>query len=202
MTNEQLVLIETTHVFSLGEKLELLLVALGNKLTTELFRTISYKWNFETKSELPESKDLLSIEHVLTQLPFIFFKDQITKINRQTGRNQCLNWWQVSVNETVSKFMKQYPDDLTEFEEGILYGFPISAIRAFSQLIEARHETPNAATFYLAGWCSADFWDDEQAYYQLWWERIRKLSPTLVNQAEAAFNTKTKNQNFNLGTQE
>jgi hypothetical protein len=185
LTNDQVQLIETTTAFTLGEKIELLLVALGNKLTAEIFQTVTYAWNETSQTEVPNPRDLSAIENVLKQLPFVHFQDHLVKINRQSDRPQDLTWYQVSVNESVSTFMKEFADDMTEFEEGVLYGFPISAIRAFSRLTEAHHEKPNAATYYLAGWCSADFWEDEQAYYHLWWERLRKLSPTLIAEAEA-----------------
>jgi hypothetical protein len=184
---KQLSLIEDTSILTLIEKIELLLVSLGNKLTTEFSMKIGYRYDSTKGIEVPDQTDLESIEKFLNQLPFVYFQDHLSKKNRQNGRNQDFTWYQVSINEAVSEFMRQYPDDLTEFEEGVLYGFPLSAVRAYSGLITPKHDTPTAASYYLAGVCSADFWDDEQAYYQLWWERLRQLSPQLISKAEAEF---------------
>ncbi|MEN8253112.1 MAG: hypothetical protein ABFQ62_01910, partial [Patescibacteria group bacterium] len=111
LNKKQLTLIENNNSLSLGEKIELLLVALGNKLTTEL--------------HMNNKKNLNKLKKLLKQLPFIYFKDYLpNKKNKQTGKFEQFTWYQVSVNEAVSKFMKKYPDDMTEFEEGVLYGFP------------------------------------------------------------------------------
>ena len=191
LSKKQVAEIEKTSALTIGDKVELLLIALGNKLTGEMYMKVHYEWNETEQLELPNSNELAAIESLLKNLPFIYFQDTLPMKNRQNGKMQRFVWFQVSVNEAVSHFMKNYANDLTEFEEGVLYGFPLSAIRAFSRLIEARHDKPNAATYYLSGFCSADFWEDEQEYYKLWWERLRKLSPKIVAEAEEKF----KNQN-------
>lgn len=187
LTKKQIALIEDSPWLTLGEKIELLLVSLGNKLTTEIFMKVRYTYDSGLNKDLPNQSDLEAIEALLQQLPFIYFKDNLTRKNKNTGHTEDFCWFQVSVNQAVAHFMKEYPDDLTEFEEGVLYGFPLSAIRAFAGLIDASHEHPNPATHFLAGWCSKDFWQDEQDYYHLWWERLRKLSPEVVRQAEEKF---------------
>ena len=186
LTKNQIKLIEDSNAIILAEKIELLLVSLGNKLTTELYMKVQqgYKWSDKEQKEIPNQKDLKAITQLLDQLPFKYFEDTLPKNNRQNGKLQKFVWYQVSVNEAVSHFMKEYADDLTEFEEGVLYGFPLSAIRAFSGLIKPNHDKPTAASVNLAGVCSADFWEDEQEYYGLWWERLRMLSPKIVAEAE------------------
>jgi hypothetical protein len=188
LTPNQISLIETANVLTLAERIELFLVALGNKLTTELYMNVNYVLDHKKNTEVPNQTNLESIEELLNQLPFFYYQDHLPKKNPQNGQNQDFTWYQVSVNRAVSEFMKQYPDDLTEFEEGVLYGYPLSAIRAYSGLITPKHNKPTAASYYLAGVCSADFWDDEQVYYQLWWDRLKELSPKLISQAEAKFN--------------
>ncbi|MEN8252949.1 MAG: hypothetical protein ABFQ62_01065 [Patescibacteria group bacterium] len=188
LSKKQIALIENSSILTLGEKIDLLFVSLGNKLTTELFMKIRYNKSNSVKPEQPHKKDLSEIEKLLKQLPLVYFKDFLpTKRNKQTGKLQNFTWFQVSVNKVVSKFMKKYPDDLTEFEEGVLYGFPLSAIRAFSGLIEARYDKPTSAFRHMSGVCSKDFWSDEREYYELWWERLRKLSPNIIQEAEQEF---------------
>lgn len=187
LTPNQVSLIENTAILTLAEKIELFLTALGNKLTTELYMNVKYEWDPRKSMEIPDKNDLESIKKLLDQLPFTYFKDHLLKTNRQNGNAQNFTWYQVSVNKAVSDFMKQYPDDLTEFEEGVLYGYPLSAIRAYSGLIGQSHDKPTVASYYLAGVCSADFWDDEQRYYQLWWDRLKRLSPKITAEAETKF---------------
>ena len=161
LNKKQLNLIENTKVLSLSEKIELLLVSLGNKLTTELYENINYSKNNSAKLAQPNKNDLKNKKKLLEQLPFIYYQDFLpNKKNKQTGQLENFTWFQVSVNKTVARFLMRYPDDLTEFEEGILYGFPLSAIRAFSGLIESEHAKSTPAAYYLAGVCSKDFWDD------------------------------------------
>lgn len=187
LTQEQLILIEKSTILTLGEKIELLLVALGNKLTTELYMNVEHSYDSSRDLEIPNESDLKALQNLLEQLPFTYFRDQLIKKNRQTGNPKEFVWFQVSINEVVSQFMRQYPEDLTEFEEGVLYGFPLSATRAFSGLIRPSHEKLSPASYYLAGVCSEDFREDEEVYYQLWWERLRKLSPAIVAEAEYKF---------------
>lgn len=184
---KQIKWIEDSTAISLAEKIELFLVALGNKLTTELYMEVHYNWDEKKQIELPREHELREIDKLLTKLPFQYFKDTLPKKNRQNEHPQQFYWFQVSVNQAVSEFMKMYPDDLTEFEEGVLYGFPLSAIRAFNGLIETRYDKPTPASSYLSGVCSKDFWVDEQEYYQLWWERLRQLSPKTIALAEKEF---------------
>lgn len=185
LNQTQIELIEKSSAITLGEKIELLLVALGNKLTTEIYSKICYSG---TEPQQANKEDLDKIKKLLEQLPFVYFKDKLAnKKNRITGKTENFAWFQVSVNESVAKFMKIYPDDLTEFEEGVLYGFPLSAIRSFARLVDESHDKPNPASHFLSGWCSKDFWDDEQEYYKLWWKRLSKLSPKVVQLAETKF---------------
>jgi len=193
LNKNQIKLIENTSLLSLGEKIELLLLSLGNKLTTELFTKIRYV-NFESKKiEEPSKKDIAQLEEILKQLPFAYYKDSLpNKKNRLVGKHQNFTWFQVSINEATSEFMEKYPNELTEFEEGVLYGFPLSAIRAFSGLIKATSADLTPASYYLAGVCSKDFLKDEQEYYQKWWNKLRNLSPKIIKQAEKRFHEQNK----------
>lgn len=189
---QQVKSIEETDYLTLGEKIELLLVALGNKLTTELYLTIQYELNKTTDQYEARPQDLKNIQELLSQLPFIYFQDSLAKKNRHAGKPEKFTWFQVSVNEAVNTFMRDFPDDLTEYEEGVLYGFPLSAIRAYSGLITPSYDKPTAASYFLGGVGSQDFQADELAYYDLWWNRLRRLSPRIIQEAEKKFRAESK----------
>lgn len=187
LSHQQIKLIENSQVLSLGEKIELLLLSLGNKLTTEIYFEVKYEWSERDQKDVPSAKTLNEITSLLEKLPFFYFRDTLLKKNRQTGHQENFTWFQVSINEAVTSFMRNFPDDLTEFEEGVLYGFPLSAIRAYAGLITPKYDKSTPAVYYLSGVCSEEFWEDEVKYYEKWWAKLRKLSPKTVSIAEAKF---------------
>lgn len=187
LTPKQIHLIEECNALSLNEKIELLLLSLGNKLTVELYSKIEYSWNEGQQAELPDKSTFKKIQRLLNQLPFEFFMDTLPKKNRQNGHPQKFSWWQVSINPAVSSFMKNFSDDLTEFEEGVLYGYPLSAIRAYAGLIEKSHQKKLPSVYFLAGVGSKEFQQDEMKYYEMWWGRLREISPKIIDEAEKKF---------------
>ncbi len=187
ITQTQLEFLEKTEVLSIGEKIELLCLLSGNKLTTEIFSAIKYRL-LEDGREVPEPHTHILIEDVLKQLPFPYYKDSIQKKNRHHTKIRELSWFQVSSSSSVQDFLHLYPDDLTEFEEGILYGFPVTAIRAFAGLIEASANQPdNVWCYYLGGVFSKEWINQENLYYKQVWEEIRSISPKTVSEAETQY---------------
>jgi len=192
LTAKQLKLIEETQLISLGEKIELLLVSMGNKLTTEIYSSVKYNFDKQKKREIATETSLEKLSLFFKQLPFQFFLDQKEMINKKSGKKQTWMWFQVSVNEAAQHFMKDFGEDLTEYEEGVLYGFPLSAIRAFGGLIDQSNQlTSTPAHYFLAGVGSKDFSKKEEQYYADLWERLRKISPRIIRWAENSISSET-----------
>lgn len=164
-------IIEKTPFLSLIEKLELLLVASGKKLTTEIYENIGQDQKVTAKTN--------EIEKVLKSLPFSYFFDKTTRNNSE------YIWFQVSTNETISHFLKLNKSNLGIFEYGILYGYPLSAIRAYAGLIENDNHMDQYSLGgqLFAGVGSKKWHDEEQKLYDDWLQEIRSLSPTLAEQA-------------------
>ncbi|MBU0708388.1 hypothetical protein KJ596_01395 [Patescibacteria group bacterium] len=40
------------------------------------------------------------------------------------------------------------------------------------------------ASYFFAGVLSKDFWQEEQEYFKNWWEKVREVSPKLIEEAE------------------
>jgi len=83
--------------------------------------------------------------------------------------------------------MQDFANELTDIEEGVLYGYPQSAIQAFAGLIEPDHTTKSesiAKKYIGAGIPSQYFADEEEAYYLKQWNELRDLSKKLVMEAE------------------
>lgn len=188
LSSQDVQLIEKTNVLSLAEKIELLSISLGHKLTGELFSTIVYKENAISGRQEATPESIQPIDTLLQQLSFPYYIDNVLRDTRvEDHKPQQLTWFQVCLNEQVKSFMQNYANELTDIEEGILYGYPISAIRAFALLIEPNHdiESESIAKQYLgAGVPSKDFFEEEEAYYQVHWNQLRELSEKLVTEAE------------------
>lgn len=181
----QIKIIENSSALSLTEKLDLLAISLGLKLTTEVFKNIKYKYNPKDQKELALNKTVVQVKNALEKLPFPHFEDTITKKSRQTGHLREYRWLQVCINEKVLYLMKRYAEDLTEMELGLLYGFPHSAILAFSGLINPEKPKPkSSAEHFFMGVPSKDFRLEERNFYSIWWKKLKKLSPRLIKVAE------------------
>lgn len=188
LNTDQVKAIEKNNLLSLGEKLDLLAISLGFKLTSEIYQRILYVFDEKTKKEVPLPQTILALEQILKKLPFPYFLDKVEKRNRQSGRLKKFVWFQVCVNEKAAHFMRKYSEGLTEMELGILYGFPLSAIRAFSGLVERGSPKPSSSAEGLfMGVPSKEFRLEERNYYEKWWQSLRRLSPILTNEAEKLF---------------
>lgn len=185
LTKDQLVLIEKTRYLSAGEKIELLLVSIGHHLTSEIFQKIRYDKGVKNNSH-PVKDDIEKLKSLFDELPFPYFIDSKLSI-KKNGEKEKFTWFQVSINQKVDHFMKNYKNDMTEFEEGVLYGFPLSAIRAFAGLINSKTYKSNIKTYYLAGVTSADFQREEMNYYNEIWKNVKGISYEIVHQAEVEY---------------
>jgi hypothetical protein len=151
-TSEQMRLLETTNLFSIGEKIELFLVSTGDKLTTEIDKNITYISSAADSNLLtPNMMNVTQIQKFLGNFPFAFHKK--SRLQTKNGTKKRLTWFQVSLNNRVDAFMKKYSTSCSEMEDGILYGFPLSAIRAFAGFIDITEgdDRKTSALYYLAG---------------------------------------------------
>jgi hypothetical protein len=187
LTPQHVKIIENTNSLSLGEKYQLILISLGMKLTTEIYSKINYRFDEKSDTELSEAKDIQVIKEMLASLPFPFYEERYTKLNRLSDRKREFSWFQVSLNSAVAIFVKDYAETFSEFEDGILYGYPNTAIRAFCGLIERRYQPISIARYFLAGVGSKDFWDQEEEYFTAWWNAIGTISPKLQAEGEGQF---------------
>lgn len=188
LSSAQLQLIETTHIFSLGEKIELLCLIVGHKLSTEIFSSFEYFWDEKNTIFLPEPRLLEEVEATLKQLPFPYFFDTFTKIDRGEKKEKQFSWFQVSSNEATSLLFSEYANQMTEYEEGLVYGFPESAVRAFCGLVEASESQPNNPwCYYLGGVFSKEWIDKEDAYYKNVWKELAIVSPKIIEAAEKEY---------------
>ncbi|NTV31360.1 hypothetical protein HGA91_05300 [candidate division WWE3 bacterium] len=190
LSADELSLIEETTVLSIYEKVHLILIALGYKLTGEVFNEIDYQFDETTQRLEPNESKIKILNELFLQLPFPFFVDELEKNDRKTGLKKRLVWLQICVNERVKYYMQHYAESLTEMEDGVLYGYPISAIRAYASLIDVTTRLPRAsiARWYVgAGRPSVALYEAEEVFYTQVWQEVSQISPRLVNLAEGEY---------------
>lgn len=190
LSPSQLSTIENTELLKVGEKIDLVLISLGYKLTSEILDCIEYYYDEKEQVEQPTQQTIQALDAFFSQLPFPYFIDSLQKADRNTGKEKLTTWFQVCVNERVAHFMKQYAHTLTEIEDGVLYGYPLSAIRAFAQLIDVAVKTgkPSIERYFVgAGRPSIAFYEAEEEYYRHIWDKVKQVSPRLIEQTEKAY---------------
>lgn len=190
LSPSQLSSIENSELLKVGEKIDLVLISLGYKLTSEIFDRVKYHFDEQEQVEKPERQAVQALDAFFSELPFPYFIDSLQKTDRNTGKEKATTWFQVCVNERVAHFMKQYAHTLTEIEDGVLYGYPLSAIRAFAQLIDVAGKTgkPSIERYYVgAGRPSFTFYEAEEEFYRYIWDKVNQVSPRLVEQAKKEY---------------
>lgn len=179
--------IEQTTLLSHSEKIEILLVSLGYKLTTEIGQQITYHWSSTRQLEVP-ILNVRKIETLLRTLPFPFFRTQTIKLNRRSQQMKKFIWFHLSVNTQVAYFLKKYGPTLSDVDDGLLYGYPPSAVRAYHGLIDRKIIEPKSAyQYFLAGVYSKQFYREELEYYKRQWGLLKKISPRIIQEAEDYF---------------
>lgn len=190
LDDSQIKLIEQSQILDTIEKVEILCVSMGCKLTCEVFGKIDYRYDVDTQQEVVEQSSIDEIEKLLGRLPLKFYIDTVTKLNRKNNLLRTYKWFQVSINDKVDYFMRNYSEILTPIEQGVLYGYPPTAILAYNGLITRQERVKRNSIekrFVGAGVSSVDYSDVEEAYYKQVWERIKRVSPEVVRQAEEKY---------------
>jgi hypothetical protein len=157
------------------EKKDILLMSLGYKLSIEI-EILSLQQNRVT-----DKKD---IEVLLKILPFPYYLDSFSA--KRNNKRVQIEWFQVSLNEKVNYFMKNYAENLSVMELGIIYGYPMEGIRAFYGLIDiydGNNNTPNSASPNRK--FSKDFYAREIRYEKKILLQLRKEFPDLMKQIES-----------------
>lgn len=174
VTKRHIRLIEQCAFLSLGEKIELLEMSTGRKLTTEIFSFIKQK---------------KKLEKILAQLPFPYFFDSCTRFSHRKNKRERFKWYQVCLNENVKDLMQKYAKTLTDIELGVLYGYPLSAVVAFNGLIEKQTKATfqKASHYWFSKVDSKQFAAEENKHYELLWKQLRKISPVIIGMAEKQF---------------
>lgn len=166
LTPAALKIIERSTVFKLHEKIDILQLFLGKKWVTDV--SIDLERKQEYINELEKLK-----------LPWA--------VNAYEGDYKC-QWIQAGANQAVLEYVMQRKDNLSELEAGILYGYPLTHALAFTGAIKEIRKPPvNVATYMLAGVYSADFYQQEVAFFQRRWDEIGATSPVLAQQAHTKY---------------
>jgi len=177
ITKREIDLITNLTQLTVGEKLSLLMMKVNRKWITEV----------RIGSESYDSKKN-DVNSILNELGLYYGMNWYK--HSKKGR---LEWVQVASSSNLLNYI-QMRKSLTTFEAGILYGYPITAVLAFTKIAGkpkyAQKTTP--AQHYQAGVYSEDHHNEERQYYESVWKLLKKTAPELIALAEADFNRRKK----------
>lgn len=177
-----------SQLFSTGEKLEIICVMCGIKSSSEVYKQIRYQFDKSSALEIPNKKDLSIIQKELINSKLLFLKREFMKLNKNTQKIRKFTWFQICANDAVKVLYEKYADTISEYEEGVIYGFPTTAIRAFAGLEESHvPKIDHPALYYFGGVYSRSNWKNERMEYLRWWKIINKISPDIIQIAEREF---------------
>lgn len=182
LTPERLFILEQSQSLSIFEKTELLALCIGKKMIAE----VGDQFGIMEKAK----KD--SLHQALTSLELPFFYAQ-TRSSRGMK-----SWFQVGSSEYILRTIREYGKTMSEMDKGVLYGFPPTAVQAFSGL-RPRYEShiDHPAAYFFGGVYSQDFWESEFAEHLSWWEQITQVSPAIAAQAQEEY-TRWRQENSEL----
>ncbi|MEK7202686.1 MAG: hypothetical protein AAB669_04135 [Patescibacteria group bacterium] len=189
ITNRDIALITSLTQLSIAERVSVLMLKINRKWITEI----------RIGSEPYDSK-INDISGTLDELGLSYGMNWY--IHSKKGR---LEWIQVASSPNLLRYIERdtplnksgrFPADyiqerksLTSLEAGILYGYPITAVLAFTKIYGkpkyARKTT--SAQYYQAGVYSETHYMEEQRYYESVWKLLQKTAPELIALAEADF---------------
>lgn len=96
----------------------------------------------------------------------------------------------VSGNSLLAQYIDFRTRQLTAMEKGVLYGYPQTAILAFSRLIPLSSPQPwpeTCAGYFLGGAYSRDHTKQECEFFANQWIELRRQAPDVCTQAEREF---------------
>lgn len=113
--------------------------------------------------------------------------------NEYSHKTEKYEWIQVAINQPVLDYVIKRRNQLSVIEAGVLYGYPISAVLAYSGLLEKTWFDKTIAEYFLSGVFSKTNTPQERDHFTNIWQSIAVCSKTIATQAEKEF-TKSQNQ--------
>jgi hypothetical protein len=195
LTSNQIKLIENAEFILPGHKAQLIQLATGSRLTTELWPK-RYVYDQRNDKYVPNSAEVELIRSFLKNLPFFVSEIELERPMKREDRPQEATenslMFQISTSQIVDNFIRSYWKTFSSFEQGALYGYPTTAILAFMNLTK-RFPLEKRAAYTVAmnsigpGFYSDEFFEDEKSHYEDEWRKISTLSPEIARECEVAF---------------
>lgn len=180
ITTEKVGLIESWDSLSCGEKIHLLLILTRKKWVTEL----------KVKDKRCYKDKIFCVNKLLEQLGLVYAKNWRVKSN-----GERIEWVQVAANKRILHYVLRRRCGPTSFEAGILYGFPVTAVLGFMELIPkkmTKSSKKHPAFYYLSGVYSKEYFIEEEWYFLQLWDDLKEVSPKIVDEAEEEFRKLSK----------
>lgn len=192
LNQEQVQMIENTDLLFLREKLAFMQLMTNTRMTIEVGYATKSILNSQTGIYEKTADDIAKLDEFLSQLPYPFRMLEFFKKSRNEGYFEKYKLFMVSASDYIDKYIGNYWHTFTEYEIGLMYGYPNTAILAYVKMLERypsleanyRLNYTTAMEYIGCGIYSKQFFEQEKAYYEKIWEQIRLISPKLVEQAE------------------
>lgn len=176
--------LEQTKLFSPFQKAQLIQLTTGTRHTTEI-------WNKDSNIE-DIFQFLIDFPFHLTKLSF----NKKIKLENNVISYENFTVIQVSASDYIKKYIENYWQTFSSYDQGILYGYPSTSIAAFNYLIERHPFTGEERNRYTVsmesigpGIYSKKFFDAEKDFYEEIWLKIKGISQEICNQCENYLNT-------------
>lgn len=194
LNKAQVELLENASIIKPFMKAQLLQLTTGTRATTELWTTETEISQYNNVLLVSKESSLKDIEVLLSKLPFFYSRISLVrklKTPKDTATFEKLTLIQVSISDYVDKYINNYWQTFSSYDQGVLYGYPTTTISAFSNLIERYPFTTKERLNYTPamesigpGIYSKKFFDAERSYYDDLWDTLRGISSKITNACE------------------
>jgi hypothetical protein len=193
LTKECISLIENTKLLGLHEKLILLQLQTETRMAVESgYELRNYPIKDHNGHFIAPKDKCADHEDFLNQLPYPYVKVETIRENRHIkGTYERVFLYMVCINNLTREYISNYYQTFRDYEYGVIYGYPISAIQAYIKMLE-RHQLPDfehvydytvAMKYIGPGFYSKKFFNEEKEYYNKIWKQLKDISPKLVDMA-------------------
>lgn len=185
--------IEDTKLLGLHEKLILLQLSTHTRMAVETgYELIDKREKDQNGFYYVPQSALDEHEKFLDKLPYPYVKTEIFRKGRnpeKTFEREVL--YMVCANTYIKEYISNYWQTFRDYEFGVIYGYPTSAILAYLNMLErhpflgeGRNNYSTSMEYIGCGIYSKLFFEKEKQYYDQIWDAINRLSPKLIEEAE------------------
>lgn len=187
-------MIEDTDLLDMHEKLTILQLPTYTRMAVETgYELINKREKFKDGIYRIPKKHLDQHEEFLKKLPYPYTKVSVLRKGRNIDNafeEEVL--YMVCATDYIKNYINNYWQTFRDYEFGVIYGYPTTAILAYLKMIEPypfldyemRANYSTCMQYIGCGIYSKLFFEKEKVYYEDIWRQIKEVSPKLAQLAE------------------